>query len=190
MWLGAVEGHAHEILSDAESIDEDGEGGGGTESARDFAKQFLDDILSEKDCASNEVKSEAKEADISWATIRRAAEDLGVKKYKSMTLGKWVWSLKNSSEKEAARLIYSTCSSDDEHIAQSPYGGQVEQVEQVHINKGSQLAQTHQKKHVAQVAQPFNSEQVVSNLGQNTSKSEVESSWGEYKNDPQVRVSI
>ncbi len=159
MWLGAVEGHAHEILSDAESLDEDDENGYRAESARDFAKQFLTDLLSDKDCASNEVKREAKDADISWGTLRRASVDLGVKKYKSMTLGQWVWSLQNSSEKEAARLIYSSCSSEDEHVAQSPMGEQVEQVEQVHINNGSQLAQISRNGHVAHVAQTFNSEQ-------------------------------
>ena len=70
-----------------------------------------------QDRIGNEVKSEAKDADISAATLRRASEELGVKKYKSITLGKYVWSLRNSTEKEAMQLAYSGCSSDGGQVA-------------------------------------------------------------------------
>lgn len=167
MWKDAVEGYAHDILSDAESIDEDGEDGYGTETARDFAKQFLTDILGAQDRIGNEVKSEAKDADISAATLRRASEELGVKKYKSITLGKYVWSLRNSTEKEAMQLAYSGCSTDGGQVAHSPEGEQPEQPEQPHIDKGSQLAHFSENKQVAHLAHHFDSEQAGGNLGQN-----------------------
>lgn len=172
MWKDAVEGYAHDILSDAESIDEDGEDGYGTETARDFAKQFLTDTLGAQDRIGNEVKSEAKDADITAATLRRASEDLGVKKYKSITLGKYVWSLRNSTEKEAMQLAYSGCSSDGGLVAHSSEGEQPEQPEQPHIDKGSQLAHFSENKQVAHLAHHFDSEQAGVNLGQNPSESQ------------------
>ena len=167
MWKDAVEGYAHDILSDAESIDEDGEDAYGTETDRDFAKQFLTDILGSQDRIGNEVKSEAKDADISAATLRRASEELGIKKYKSITLGKYVWSLRNSTEKEAMQLAYSGCSTDGGQVAHSSEGEQPEQPEQPHIDKGSQLAQISENKQVAHLAHHFDSEQAGGNLAQN-----------------------
>ncbi len=187
MWKDAVEGYAHDILSDAESIDEDGEDGCGTETARDFAKQFLTDILGSQDRIGNEVKSEAKDADISAATLRRASEELGVKKYKSITLGKYVWSLRNSTEKEAMQLAYSGCSTDRGQVAHSSEGEQPEQPEQPHINKGSQLAQISENKQVAHLAHHFDSEQAGDNLAQNPSngailtKRELGESWDRFR---------
>lgn len=153
-------------MSDAENIDEDGEDGYGTETARDFAKQFLTDILGAQDRIGNEVKSEAKDADISAATLRRASEELGVKKYKSITLGKYVWSLRNSTEKEAMQLAYAGCSTDGGQVAHSPEGEQPEQPEQPHIDKGSQLAQISENKQVAHLVHHFDGEQAGGNLAQ------------------------
>lgn len=187
MWKDAVEGYAHDILSDAESIDEDDEDGYGTETARDFAKQFLTDILGSQDRIGNEVKSEAKDADISAATLRRASEELGIKKYKSITLGKYVWSLRNSTEKEAMQLAYSGCSTDGGQVAHSSEGEQPEQPEQPHIDKGSQVAQISENKQVAHLAHHFDSEQAGGNLAQNPTngailtKQELDESWDKFR---------
>lgn len=188
MWKEAVEGYAHDILSDAENIDEEGEDGCGAETARDFAKQFLIDILGSQDRIGNEVKSEAKDADISAATLRRAADELGVKKYKSITLGKYVWSLRNSSEKEAMQLAYSGCSIDGGLVAHSSEGEQPEQPEQPHIDKGPQLAQICENKLVAHLAHPFDTEQAGGNFPEIPSKEQMDASWDRIINEPDERV--
>ena len=113
-WKGQIEGSSHQIISDAEAVesdDEDDHENNG--SSRDFAKRFLVDILAEKDMLTKELKSQAKDADVSWRTIVRAGAELGAKKYNSPMLGGWVWSLKNSSELEAVQSACRSVPSDE-----------------------------------------------------------------------------
>ena len=42
---------------------------------------------------SKEIKSATKEADLKWATVRRAADDLGVRKIHPDIRGPWFWEL-------------------------------------------------------------------------------------------------
>ncbi|AEB82850.1 AAA family ATPase [Alicycliphilus denitrificans] len=87
-WGKAVEGSARELLTDPDEAD----GDGGT-SARDAAQEFLTQLLSDGPTPTKTVQAEAKEAGISWATVRRASDALGVKKRKSE--GGWYWSIPN-----------------------------------------------------------------------------------------------
>lgn len=84
-WGPAVEGTARELLTDP-SVDEDSSG-----SARDAAEEFLIDLLSAGPTPTKTVESEAKLAGIAWRTVRRASEQLAVKKRKAE--GGWYWSL-------------------------------------------------------------------------------------------------
>jgi AAA domain len=61
---------------------------------RDDAKDFLRGVLRDKAVPSKDIKAEATEAGISWATIRRAADDLGVRKIHPDIKGPWLWTLR------------------------------------------------------------------------------------------------
>lgn len=116
-WGKAVEGAARELLTDPAPEDGDAEGAA---TAKGAAQEFLMQLLADGPTPTKTVQAEAKEAGISWATVRRASDALGVKKRKSE--GGWYWSLPNL-------LI---------QVAQDAQPSDVEQVEQV----GEQVAQT------------------------------------------------
>lgn len=85
-WGESVAGTARELLTDP------GEKNGGEVSAKDAAIEFLKEVLSDDVVPSKTIEAEAKEAGIKWATVRRASDDLGVKKRRGEE-GKWYWSL-------------------------------------------------------------------------------------------------
>jgi putative DNA primase/helicase len=85
-----VAGSARELLSDPNEQDDD------QTSARDAAADFLQQVLGNDVVPSKSIEAEAKEAGISWATLRRASDALGVKKRRGDG-GKWYWSLPKSS---------------------------------------------------------------------------------------------
>jgi putative DNA primase/helicase len=87
-WGNSVAGSARELLSDPNEEDEES-------SARDAATDFLMQVLGNDVVPSKSVEAEAKEAGISWATLRRASDALGVKKRRGDG-GKWYWSLPKS----------------------------------------------------------------------------------------------
>ena len=88
-WGKSVDGNASQLLTDPSEATaaEDEE----QSSARDSAEGFLKDLLKDGPAPSKYVEAEAKEAGISWATVRRASNVLMVKKEKSN--GKYYWSL-------------------------------------------------------------------------------------------------
>lgn len=131
-WGKAVEGSARELLTDPAPEDGDAEEAA---TAKDTAQEFLMQLLADGPTPTKTVQAEAKEAGISWATVRRASDALGVKKRKSE--GGWYWSLSNL-------LIQGA------QLAQPSDVEQVEQVEQVDF-EGAQVAQD---------AHGFNAEQV------------------------------
>ena len=88
-WGKSVDGNASQLLTDPNegNADEDEE----ECSARDSAEDFLKELLKDGPAPTKHVETEAKEAGISWATVRRASNALAVKKQKSN--GKYYWSL-------------------------------------------------------------------------------------------------
>lgn len=90
-WGASVAGSARELLSDPNEQDDD------QTSARDAAADFLQQVLGADVVPSKSIEAEAKEAGISWATLRRASDALGVKKRRGDG-GKWYWNLPKSSK--------------------------------------------------------------------------------------------
>ncbi|MHB1112264.1 MAG: AAA family ATPase [Acidovorax defluvii] len=86
-WGKAVEGTARELLTDPDDGPQD-EGAG---SAKEAAEEFLLELLKDGATATKHIQEQAKEAGISWATVRRASDALGVKKRPSN--GSWYWQL-------------------------------------------------------------------------------------------------
>jgi putative DNA primase/helicase len=85
-WGSSVAGSARELLSDPSEQDDE------KESAKDAAADFLMQVLGNDVVPTKSIEAEAKEAGISWATLRRASDALGVKKRRGDG-GKWYWSL-------------------------------------------------------------------------------------------------
>ena len=86
-WGKSVDGNASKLLTDPNEGDaaDDEE----QSSARDSAEDFLKELLSDGPSPSKHVKAEAKEAGISWATMRHASNVLSAKKQKSNS--GWYW---------------------------------------------------------------------------------------------------
>ena len=85
-WGSPVAGSARELLSDPSEQDDE------KESAKDAAADFLMQVLGNDVVPTKSIEAEAKEAGISWATLRRASDALGVKKRRGDG-GKWYWNL-------------------------------------------------------------------------------------------------
>lgn len=105
-WGRTVEGSARELLTDPNQDRED------TRSAVDTATDFLTQVLGDKLTPTKTVEAEAKAAGVSWASVRRAADSLGVMKRKGHDA--WYWRLP-----------------DDVQLAQVAHVTRHEQVEQV-----------------------------------------------------------
>lgn len=110
-WGKPVAGTARELLAEPEQ-GEDGE-----RSAVDAAEDFLRQVLADGPTPSGTVKTEAANAGVKWASVRRASDNLGVVKKKGTDA--WYWSL--------PKLL---------KVAQDAQRLNVEQVEQV----GEQVA--------------------------------------------------
>jgi len=95
----AVEGSARELLAEPDNRFGGGEGG----SAVDDAKAFLIELLSGGEMASKSIENEAKEADISKSSLRRAKNSLNIKVSKSKLDGRWYWRLFNAEIIEGAQ---------------------------------------------------------------------------------------
>lgn len=57
------------------------------------AESFLSEILSDGPMSANDVKAETESAGLSWATVRRAKDQLGIKPRKAAMDGGWLWEL-------------------------------------------------------------------------------------------------
>lgn len=100
-WGKAFDGSAKEILAMAECA-----GDPEDVSALDGAKDFLRQLLASGPIASEDIKQQAKGAGLTWRTIRRAKDALGIKPQKAGMLGPWMWGLlpKMSKNTEDAQL--------------------------------------------------------------------------------------
>ena len=115
-WGKAVDGTARELLTDPEEPD-DAEA---ESSAKDEAAEFLRELLKDGSAPSKRVEAEAKAAGISWITVRRASDALGVKKRRMN--GTWYWfkpNLLNQVAQDAQPLNVEQVEQVDEQVAQS-----------------------------------------------------------------------
>ncbi|MFM0213250.1 AAA family ATPase [Paraburkholderia sediminicola] len=87
-WDGPVEGSPKEILGDAE---------GGSAPCREDRKQeaaaFLTSLLAGGPRPSDEIAHLVRDAGLSWATVRRASDEMGVNKFRPVGMRHWCWSL-------------------------------------------------------------------------------------------------
>jgi putative DNA primase/helicase len=59
--------------------------------ALEEAKQFLASLVGQESMSAKQIEKEAKEAGLSWATVRRAKDELGYKSVKAGLDDGWVW---------------------------------------------------------------------------------------------------
>lgn len=97
-WGSAIDGTARELLAEAEA-DDDGE-----TSAKESAEEFLRELLAGGMTPSKQVKSDCTEAGYSWATVRRAADAIGVARKKGGMDAGWYWSLPEGAQEKAKVL--------------------------------------------------------------------------------------
>jgi hypothetical protein len=69
------------------------QGSGEERTALDDAKYFLMCLLTNQEVSVKKIKLEAEDANISWTTINRAKQALGIKPRKEGMYGGWIWSL-------------------------------------------------------------------------------------------------
>jgi putative DNA primase/helicase len=92
MWGRSVEGTARELLAEPDA----GSDADGDSSAKAEAEEFLIELLKDGPSPTKHVEAQAKEAGISWRTVRRASDALGIKKRKLQ--GAWYWDHPNLSK--------------------------------------------------------------------------------------------
>ena len=85
----AIEGTARELLAEPDNRDT-GENGN---SALEDAKYFLLELLADGELAQKQIEADAKGANHSWATVRRAKSKLNIISSKSKLDNRWYWKL-------------------------------------------------------------------------------------------------
>lgn len=87
-WGGAVDGSSQQLLSNVNH--EPPENGGGKLNA---AMQFLRELLEKGPLTATTVRSNADDAGIAWATVKRAQKALKIKPFKGGLIDGWWWGL-------------------------------------------------------------------------------------------------
>lgn len=87
-WGATLVGPARTRIAEVEDASD-----GKTNTALEYAKRFLTDLLAGGPKPATEIKSAAKSGGVSERTLERAKKKLGVEAQKSSLLGCWVWSL-------------------------------------------------------------------------------------------------
>jgi putative DNA primase/helicase len=90
-WGNGVAGTARELLTEPDGQDGNGEDKSAVDAAADFVRQ----VLVDGSTPARTVKENATDAGVSWASVRRAADNLRVMKTKGAG-GAWYWKLPNS----------------------------------------------------------------------------------------------
>lgn len=99
-WGETLEGSARELLAEAETDGADD----GEKSAKAGAEEWLVELLAGGAIASKQIEADAKEAGLSWATVRRAADSLEVLRKKDGLRGGWYWRLPEVAQKSSKML--------------------------------------------------------------------------------------
>lgn len=116
----AVEGTARDLLTEPDQR-ETGENGN---SALEDAKDFLLELLADGELAQKQIEADAKGANHSWATVRRAKSELYIISSKSKLDNRWYWKLPSNMLKnlELTQDVHinnvSALSTFDERIAE------------------------------------------------------------------------
>lgn len=116
-WGKAVEGSARELFAENEPVTENAP----DKTARENAEEFLIQLLKEGICPSRYVQTQAKEAGLSWATVKRASQSLGLKKRKVNE--SWYWerpNLLNQLAQDAQLLKSEQVEQVDEQVDPDP----------------------------------------------------------------------
>lgn len=91
-WDEQLEGAPRDILNDAEGCQ-----ASASDDRKQEAMDFLEVLLANGPQPVETVQQQAAQSRIAWATVRRAADALGVKKYRPMGDVKWYWTSENGS---------------------------------------------------------------------------------------------
>lgn len=132
-WGKAVDGTARELLTEPDGPPQEE----AETSAMDSAADFLRELLTEGSAPSKYVETEAKAAGISWITVRRASDALGVKKRRMN--GAWYWFRPDALVQVAQPA----------HVAHVDEGEQVAQKSNL-FTQGAQVAQAKNHEQVEQ----------------------------------------
>ena len=97
VWGSMIEGSASTLIGDIESPDKSDKADA---SALEGAKRFLIKLLADGAMEAKQVRKEARDAGIAWATARRAKGDLGIEPYKGGfgATGFWYWKLPGTDD--------------------------------------------------------------------------------------------
>lgn len=116
-WGSAIAGTARELLAEAEAED------AGEATAKESAEEFLRELLAEGSTPSKQVKADCSDAGYSWATVRRAADAIGVSRKKGGMDSGWYWSIP-----EGAQRTTKVLTQNNEHLREtlSTFGSQDE----------------------------------------------------------------
>ncbi|WP_144157625.1 AAA family ATPase [Paraburkholderia sp. BCC1885] len=89
-WDGPLAGSPREILGDAE-----GATATGREDRKQEATAFLASLLAGGPKPVEEIGQMARDAGLSWATVRRASAEMGMSKFRPIGMHHWCWALDN-----------------------------------------------------------------------------------------------
>ncbi|MGO4609547.1 AAA family ATPase [Variovorax sp. 2RAF20] len=108
-WGKQVAGTARELFTDPGD-----DGGAEGKSAVEAAADFLRQVLADGPTPTNKVKAEATSASVSWASVKRAGDALGVVKTRGAG-GVWYWKLPTSRTQLAQLAQHSNVEQVEQH---------------------------------------------------------------------------
>lgn len=151
-WGAEIEGSARALLAVA---DAQGEGPGRPDNERQESIDWLRDALASAPKPAKEIKSESRAAGLSWATVRRAKDDLRVISYRESTGntggGTWMWRLPVSQG--AHNPIHRNCEHLANHHQATEKKGEILS-QDAHDLQGAHYSEEENVEHLAPVYQP------------------------------------